>query len=145
MTTCVPHARRFSPSLRPSQFSCGHETRSDCRIQAGPAFRPRSRRRAGNTHLISLAISSSVSRLLLSMKISSSTMATRPTMEPSVAAAITPALEAAVGADRTDQFLVPDKGRVTPPTVSPTAPAIHRSVTNLGYDGGGVTAFHGRL
>lgn len=46
------------------------------------------------THLISLAISSSVSRLLLSMNTRKSTMATSPTMDPSVAAAIMPALEA---------------------------------------------------
>lgn len=47
------------------------------------------------THLISLAISSSVSRLFLRMNMRNSTMATSPTMEPSVAAAITPPLEAA--------------------------------------------------
>lgn len=55
------------------------------------------------THLISLAISSSVSRLLLSMKISRSTMATRPTIDPSVAAAIMPALEAVE--QITDQYV----------------------------------------
>lgn len=47
-----------------------------------------------NTHLISLAISSSVSRLLLSMNMRKNTMATSPTIDPSVAAAIMPVLEA---------------------------------------------------
>lgn len=46
------------------------------------------------THLISLAISSSVSPLLLSMNMRNSTMATSPTTDPRVAAVITPALEA---------------------------------------------------
>lgn len=56
-----------------------------------------------HTHLISLAISSSASCLRLSMNMRKSTMATSPTMDPSVAAVIRPALVA--GKQVTDQHL----------------------------------------
>lgn len=58
--------------------------------------------KSADTYLISLAISSSVSRLLLSMNMRNSTMATSPTIDPNVAAATIPALEAV--AQITDQY-----------------------------------------
>ena len=55
-----------------------------------------------NSHLMSLAISSSESRLLFSMNMRKSTMATSPTTDPRVVAAIMPALEA--GRHNTDRI-----------------------------------------
>lgn len=74
------------------------------------------------------------------MKISSNTMATRPTMEPSVAAAITPALEAALETDCRSVWpswgygSATDKRCVTILIVWLIAAAFQRSFRNLGWD-----------
>lgn len=71
-----------------------------------PLFAQETRLGAWASSLISLAISSSWS-LLLSMKMRKSMMATSPTMDPRVAAAITPELEEVKTSRLTEQVSEP--------------------------------------